>query len=99
MASFFRDTGIRQSFNCINGIIRFNFDIPIHTHIPINLMLTSWHLGTGNNIIIDGEFSEIKALIQSQKTQQPLHPHFLHTRYCPSEQTPDQQTKHPLQLR
>ena len=98
---YFKDTGIRQTFNCINGIIRFNFDIPIHNHIPINLALTSWHLGNGNNIIIEGEFSENILNRTYQQQLKPQHPHLhsLRSQCCPLEQPPDQQTRHPLQLR
>lgn len=113
MASLFRDAGIRQTFNSINGIIRFKFDIIIHSHIPINLSLSSWKIGSGNNLIIEGEFTDIlsqrppvvsqrppvvsaKHLIPFQS--QPPHRHSSDSDHPPSEQTQDQQTKHPSQL-
>ena len=103
---YFKNTGIRQSFNCINGIIRFNFDIPIHNHIPVNLTISSWYLGNGNNIIIDGEFSEVKhSSPLVNRRYQPLRqlphqqPHSSQYDYHPLKPAPDQQTSHPSQLR
>jgi len=96
---YMKDTGIRQTFNCINGIIRFNFNIPIHNHIPVNLTISSWYLGNGNNIIIEGEFSELNRRYQPLRQLPHQQLHSLQGDYLPLEPSPDQQTSHPSQLR